>query len=81
MNFNNYTIKVERNYLMDILYSYKKYCKNSIMIDANFKGNNLNGITITYFEIDHLDLHERNIKNIMYFNNNNLNGIAVISFG
>ena len=77
--FNNYTIKIERNYLVDILYKYKKYLKNSIMIDANFKGNILSGKTIIYSEIDTLDLNENYIKNILYFKNDNLIGKAIIN--
>lgn len=77
--FNNYSIRIEWDYLINILLKYKKYIKNVIVIDASFKGNTLSGKTFIYYEFDEHDIHINNIKHILNFKQSELHGNCVIN--
>ena len=73
---NYYNKRVEKEYILGILLSLKKYFKNYILIDAKFRSNILNGKTIIYSYSANSTINR--IKNILFFKNNHLHGSSVI---
>jgi hypothetical protein len=76
---NNYSVRIELEYLVNILTKYKKFIKNKPVIDANFNGTVLNGKTIIYYIFDPQDIQFNNIKNILDFHESELHGEIIIN--
>ena len=77
--YNNYTISIERDFLLGMLTHYKKFHKNIIILDAYFKGASLYGKTIVYYDYDVSHTMGLNIKNLLEFKKSELHGKSFIN--
>jgi antitoxin component YwqK of YwqJK toxin-antitoxin module len=76
--YNNYSIFIDKKYVLSILLHYKKYIKNKLVLDCSFKGLSLSGKTMMYYDSD-TNMMGGNIKNILNFKQYYLHGNSFIT--
>ena len=76
---NNYTILIEKEFLIGMLTRYKKFLKNLVVLNASFKGSSLNGVTIVYYDYDICPAVGLNVKNLLQFKKFCLHGKCMVN--